>query len=338
VDERIGVIEGEIFPLLVSLLRPVARRQEARDPFRDGARASLPAQEFELKLTHDGQRVEAALSLRLRMASPTPVALNWVLPMAPTTAVASLALRAAGGQTERAGLCERREARRWFDLARRAHLAGALLGEDAPGVFSLEVASPGNARTLSLAMRYAFRAYGESDAELILRGDAAPAERLGEAATQPILRLGSGRRLDRVVGIVRDARMSLQEPQPVGALGAGGCASLSRPDVYASCDRSDGALAMFRGTLAGRRVRLWTELRAPRRGSAGATVTPPRADELGRLMAAYRRSDRSEAERRNLAGQVGKLGLEAGLATLWTSFVAVVGGDGPGGEMVFAAA
>lgn len=346
--DRCGGIEATVFPMLVSLLRPVARRQAGLAAFTEGALAPLPAQRIEWQLTQTGGWVDADLQLWLRGSDSDPLVLAWVLPMPRGTIVRSLELHPAVGGAERAGLCERREARTWFDLARRHGLPGVILAEDAPGVFGLELASSGRGRGMRICLRYRFETeLGRDEATLTVRCESAPAV-LGEAsAPRRILRLGTGHRLDGIVGLASAmvARASscapavAAQPGPSGRwLTTGvGPEAPGRPDVYATYDRPDASSAMYRGRLAGRLVRLWADVRtaAPR---AHTAPDPSPSAEIGQLMDEYRSAERSEAERREVAARIARLGLEAGLATLWTSFVAVANGDGPGGEIAFAAA
>jgi hypothetical protein len=343
-QEQIDAIGQEVFAVLVSLLRPVARRQGPASSFETVGRVPLPPQRIEMRVRQSGSAVCADVDLWVRSPEAEPIVLTWVLPMPRGAAVEALDLRAAVGDGESGGLCERREARTWFDLARRAGLPGALLSEDAPGVFSLEVSSP-NGGGLCVGLRSAYRraeALGET--EMTLRCEAGPGPRASPRERSRIVRLGSGQRLDSVIGIDRRRLAAVSasdaaEPEGAAARPAAtrsAPADRRRADVFAACDRADGASAMFRGALAGRPVRLWADVRTGARfalrGAAEATT------QLDELMAEYRGADRSEAERRELAARVARFGLQAGVATLWTSFVAVVGGHGPGGEMVFAAA
>lgn len=346
--DRSSGLDATIFPMLVSLLRPVARRQAARATFPEAVGAPLPAQHIEWRLTQAGGWVEAELQLWLRCAESEPLVVAWVLPMPRAAMVRSLELHPAVGATERAGLCARREARTWFDLARRNGLPGVILAEDAPGVFSLEMASSGRGAGARISLRYCFEVEeGLGDASLTLRCEASPAHPGDPSAPARILRLGSGGRFDRIIGLASatvaggaacDPAVAAQ-PGPSGrrASNPAAAAPPPRPDVYASYDHADGSSAMFRGRLAGRLVRLWADVRTTAPVSLSGAESAPRA-ELDRLMDEYRSSERSEAERRQVAARIEQLGLDAGLATLWTSFVAIANGEGPGGEIAFAAA
>src|SRR5262245_27873470 len=199
-QERIEAIGSEMFALLISLLRPVVRRQAPGDRFHEGARVSLPPQRVEARVVQSGKASAADVQLWLRCPAGEPLVFAWVLPLPAAAVVESLELRTFGGGGERAGLCERREARTWFDLARRSGWPGALLGEDAPGIFSLEVASPGGG-SLCIRLRYGYRGrVHEGDGEMSVRCEASPGREAPDGGRSRILRLGSGRRLDSILG------------------------------------------------------------------------------------------------------------------------------------------
>lgn len=333
-QDGIDAVGAQVFGLLVSLLRPVVRRRGRAGVLRDARRSALPAQRMEVQLRQQGSVAAAEIQLWLSGLPVEPMSLAWTLPLPAQAAVESLALRCPGGQ-EAAGVCERREAREWFDLARRSGLAGALLAEDAPGVFGLEVETPG-CGALHLRMSHTWRASDEADLDLSARCEADPAGGKERTRATRLLRLGASHRLDRLFGIVGEAGRTRLIDAVMGRR-ARQDAGTTRPDVFATCDRADGSGAMYRGSLGGRAVRLWADLHY---GAVGTAVLPephPVA-EISRLMAAYRAADCSDARRRDLAAAVARLGLEARVATLWTSFVAVVGSRDPGGERVFAAA
>lgn len=329
-QEEIDALGGDAFAQLVSLLRPVTRRQAGADSVAEAQPTPAPAQRIEMRLSCEGERVRANLQLWLRAPADQALVVVWVLPLSEGAVVEGLRLQRASQSDEPGGLCERREARNWFDLARRSGLPGALLSEDAPGVFSLEIASPAGG-ALRASLDYEYRRPAGENREITVRCEAAAGSVPIGSGRARVLRLGSGRRLDRLAGITAgpaaEAAFGAAPPRRGGE---------TRPAVFASYDRDGISSAMFRGAIAGRQVRLWAELSEP--AAVDLAAGAPRDGELNRLMAQYRQPERTEAERRVLAAEVARLGIEAGRTTLWTSFVAVASGEGPGGEMVFAAA
>lgn len=342
-QERIDRLAGEAFALLMCLLRPAVRTEGP------GARRQeptlLPPQCLDLRLWQGRGRGVGELRMSLRCPDDGRHGFSWALPMPPGACVQALELRCEEGGVEPAGLCERREARGWFDLARRSGVPSALLSEDAPGVYGLEIAGA-PARGVELLLRYGVDAESEEVAELQAHCEAGGASHVPVARAR-LVRLGFGRRLARLAGVVdggrggqarvdadRSAVPGSDRPwrELVAGVATGPC------DVFAGSDRDDTARMMYRGILAGRPARLWGELRTGADAASNTSPRPPAVAEIGRLMAQYRCVARTEAERRALASEVARLGLDAGLPTLWTSFVAVAAPRDPGGERVFAAA
>lgn len=344
-QDRIDALAGQAFALLMSALRPVVHPGTAGR--RGGGSALLPPTRLDLRLRQARRVLTAELRLGLGSADGEPRALSWALPLPAGAAVEALELYRGGGGREPAGLCDRREARSWFDLARRTGLPSALLAEDAPGVYGLEIALPGSG-TLEAVLRWRVDVDADDEGELRARCEAAAAPPAPLRRTG-LVRLGYGGCLARLAGIVEAAAGG--EPQSSGAAQAaladdvagtrmpGGVRRGARSDVYAGSDRADGAHMMYRGVLAGRQARLWGELELrPAEALAASVRSTAAALAIGQLMDEYRCADGSEAARGALAARVARLGLDAGLATLWTSFVAIASVRDPGGESAFAAA
>lgn len=326
-QEEIDPIGSRLFALLVSILRPLGRGFGDDDAAPELEPA--PPQRIEIVAGWRGERMWFDLVHWMRCRADAALVFSWLLPFPPGSAVHGLEVQCAADAT-RADLRERRAARDHFEQARRAGRVGALLTEDAPGFFGLELSS-----TRCEAVRLHLRATCPVPARTPARGgelsvhcEAGPVESVDAVAPRRshLIRLGSGHVLDSLVGVRRETR---------SRAGADIAPPLVEPaaDVLAAHDGADTAAAMFRGWLAGRHVRLWGKVDAP---SAEAPLEEAGCSEIRRLMADYRDPARSEAERRSLAARVAEIGLEAGVATLWTSLVAIA--DRRGGERVHRAA
>jgi len=329
-QDGIDALGAQVFGLLIALLRPVACPGTRGGTGLGERPPAWPAQRVEAKLRQRGVSASAQVDLWLSSREASPLSLAWSLPLPARAAIESLELRSAAGH-EPAGLCDRREARQWLDLARRSGMAGALLGEDAPGVVGLDLVAPA-AAALHLRVRFGWCVAGEANLDLEVRCEAPMAGEQEIRRGGRLLRLGGGHRLDHLFGIVGEGEaVRISDVAPTAT--AAPLAPPSRPDLFATCDRVDGSGALYRGSLAGRAVRLWAELHC------GGDAADACASDGVLERPAVAEGSPQRCDGRGLPSPAGQLpvGL-AGEAWPATSFVAVLGSRAPNGDKVFAAA
>ncbi|MBI3782455.1 MAG: hypothetical protein HY270_03540 [Deltaproteobacteria bacterium] len=342
--EPLAVVGRQIFCLLVTLLRPIIRVAGGGlgiDP-ATGQRL-MPAQEGEIVMT--GGAEATRLTLKQTLVNPTAATIHasFALVLPRNTVVSGLAL-GAGRPVRGAGVGPRWAVREEFGAIRLAGGSSTLVSEDAPGIFSYEVAGlvPQKAVTTSFAAEFANDEGFKLSPGLRLRASFTVAP-IQTAMTQPrrIMHLGTSRVLDAVIGIVERRRSVRSSPLPSGRLNSISPAAETDPqpdsDVFVTCERPGGASAAFRGTLADRPTRLVLDMQ---------TLLPDcemvRVDDttlsLSELLAKYEGSH-DEVRRQQLAREITELGLAHRRATLWTSLLAIAEApQDPEGERVQAVA
>ncbi len=308
--------DRSLFFLLLSLLRP-SLRLEAPGEYR---RLGLPRQRARIRAWRRGGLICLSLHQRFESVESGPRGVACTFPLPPGAVITAMDLN-HGAPRVAARVGGRRPLREEFEQARWGGCRAALLRQDAPGVFTQELSwmERGTAATTRLTACYPvppdYRGDRGDHLQLTLSfaAEASPPEVGFEAAA---------RRFNLFPGGVAAGERAAE-----GAL-------LSR-------QTESGSLAVFRGRLAGRRVRVVLETCA-----AGPSVIPDIAPameltcrRIAELAEMHRSAAKWSAERERLAVRVADIGLEQRLVTPWTSMLAGAGGgiDSDGEAMIAAA-
>jgi hypothetical protein len=339
--EPLGVIGRQVFCLLVTLLRPIIRVAGGglAIDLRTGRRFGL-RQQGEIVLSGGASFARLAVTQTLMNSSGASLHAAFTLALPRGTAVSELTVGGCG-RVSRAGVGERWAVRQELDATRLGGGSAALVSEDAPGIFSYEVAgiAPGNALTTTLQADVP----GEADFTdalglcLRVRFEAEPPALAAAVPQRRLMRLGTSQLLDAVIGIVhrRAAQSSGADTESIGADPSGfpalksealrGCSredAASTTDVFVTCERRDGAGAAFRGFIADRPVRLVLDLQRHARGAGNVPRRDAGAAEVAQLLTAYEATG-DEVTRQQLAERITGVGLTRRYATLWTSLLAI---------------
>ena len=175
---------------------------------------SLAMLDSKIELTVRGPIIEAVVTQRFHNRSDRATEATYVFPLPVDAAVSAMAIR-NGNRTIRATIERRDEAQRRYEAAIRAGIAGALLDQERPDVFTQTVAAIPAKGTVEIVLRFDTTArFHDGGWELALPLVIAPRYVPGTATNQPTT--GTGRAPDT------DRAPDASRVTPGGAPGAGG--------------------------------------------------------------------------------------------------------------------
>jgi len=325
--EALAVVGRQIFCLLVTLLRPIIRMAGGGIAVDlSTGRRLLPRQQGEIVLTSGSSGTRLSLTQTLTNTDEASMHASFALVL-PRGAIVSGLGMGSGRPTRGAGVGPRWAVREEFEAVRLCGGSSALVSEDAPGIFSYEVAglAPQHSVTTTLAAELGSSEPFALGRAVRLRANfcAAPTQ-TNAVGPRRIMHLGTSRVLDAVIGIVERRRgngMSANRECATAPVAAAN-ASHTTEDVFVTCERGDRASAAFRGTLADRPTRLVLDLQPIADARSAAIQAAPAILQIADLLCVYDKSQ-DETLRQTLVERITELGLQNRYATLWTSLLAV---------------
>jgi Ca-activated chloride channel homolog len=175
---------------------------------------ALALVDSKIEITVRGPIVEAVVTQRFQNRGDKPTEATYVFPLPYDAAVSAMSIE-AGNKKIRAAVEKRESAQQRYEDAVRAGVAGALLDQERPDVFTQTVAAVPAKSTVTIALRFdTIARYQDGVWELALPLVVAPRYTPGVATNRPTT--GTGRAPDT------DRAPDASRVTPAGAPGAGG--------------------------------------------------------------------------------------------------------------------